>query len=89
MQSGGARNETRSPQRCDSRTLRAHCFDLADSAKIPLRPTHNDTKITNVLFDERSGEALCVVDLDTVMPGLMLFDVGELVRTAAHARSRR
>jgi Phosphotransferase enzyme family len=56
--------------------------NLASSACLPIRATHNDTKITNVLFDETSGEAVCVVDLDTVMPGLTLFDVGELVRTA-------
>ncbi|MFN2450169.1 MAG: phosphotransferase [Candidatus Baltobacteraceae bacterium] len=50
---------------------------------VPLRATHNDTKITNVLFDARSGDAVCVVDLDTVMPGLTLYDAGELIRTAA------
>jgi Ser/Thr protein kinase RdoA (MazF antagonist) len=58
-------------------------LDLASNNGLPLRATHNDTKITNVLFDELSGEAICIVDLDTVMPGLTLFDVGELVRTAA------
>jgi hypothetical protein len=58
-------------------------FDVAGAAKLPLRATHNDSKITNVLFDERTGEAVCIVDLDTVMPGLTLFDVGELIRTAA------
>ena len=58
-------------------------FELASAAQLPLRVTHNDTKITNVLFDERTGEAVCIVDLDTVMPGLTLFDVGELVRTAS------
>ncbi len=58
-------------------------FDIAAAHRLPLRATHNDTKITNVLFDQDSGEAVCVVDLDTVMPGLTLFDVGELVRTAA------
>ncbi len=57
-------------------------LDLAQRHAIPLRATHNDTKITNVLFDAGSGDAVCVVDLDTVMPGLTLFDVGELIRTA-------
>lgn len=56
---------------------------LATRANLPLRATHNDTKITNVLFDEYSGEAICVLDLDTIMPGLTLYDVGELVRTAS------
>lgn len=58
-------------------------FDVAAEANLPLRATHNDSKITNVLFDERTGDAVCIVDLDTVMPGLTLYDVGELVRTAA------
>jgi hypothetical protein len=44
---------------------------------------HNDCKLNNLLFDDHSGEALCVVDLDTVMPGPVLFDFGELARTAA------
>ena len=44
---------------------------------------HNDCKLNNLLFDDRTGEALCVVDLDTVMPGTVLFDFGELARTGA------
>jgi hypothetical protein len=56
--------------------------DVAAAAALPLRATHNDTKITNVLFDEHTGEAICILDLDTIMPGLTLYDVGELVRTA-------
>lgn len=51
-------------------------------AGLPERITHNDTKIDNVLLDEKTGEALCVIDLDTVMPGLALFDFGDMVRTA-------
>ncbi len=47
------------------------------------RITHNDTKVNNVLIDEATGEGLCVIDLDTVMPGLALFDFGDMVRTAA------
>ena len=50
---------------------------------LPERVTHNDTKINNVLFDEQTDRAVCVVDLDTVMPGLALYDFGDLVRTAA------
>ncbi len=45
-------------------------------------PTHNDTKINNVLIDDDSGEGICVLDLDTVMPGIALYDFGDLVRTA-------
>ena len=50
-------------------------------AQLPERVTHNDTKFNNVLLDERTGEALCVIDLDTVMPGLALYDFGDMVRT--------
>ena len=51
-------------------------------AELPERVTHNDTKLNNVMFDASTGEALCVVDLDTVMPGLALYDFGDMVRTA-------
>lgn len=51
-------------------------------AGLPERITHNDTKINNVLLDEQTDEALCVIDLDTVMPGLALYDFGDMVRTA-------
>lgn len=49
--------------------------------RIPERVVHNDAKISNVLFDRETGEGLCVVDLDTVMPGLSLYDFGDMVRT--------
>lgn len=49
--------------------------------RVPERVVHNDAKISNVLFDGESGEGLCVVDLDTVMPGLSLYDFGDMVRT--------
>jgi len=49
--------------------------------KIPERITHNDTKFNNVLLDAKTGEAMCVVDLDTVMPGCVLYDFGDMVRT--------
>lgn len=51
------------------------------NGSLPTRPVHNDTKISNVLLDTRSGEALCVVDLDTLMPGSVLYDFGDMVRT--------
>lgn len=56
--------------------------DLLSSGKIPMRITHNDTKISNVLFNAETDEAVCVIDLDTVMPGSMLYDYGDLVRTS-------
>ncbi len=50
-------------------------------ANLPERITHNDTKFNNVLLDDVTGEAICVIDLDTVMPGLTLYDFGDMVRT--------
>lgn len=49
--------------------------------RLPLRITHNDTKINNILFDNRTGNAVCVIDLDTTMPGSSLYDFGDMVRT--------
>ena len=53
---------------------------LASTAELPLRVTHNDTKLNNVLFDRDSHEPVCVVDLDTIMPGLSLYDYGDSLR---------
>jgi Ser/Thr protein kinase RdoA (MazF antagonist) len=50
-------------------------------ANLPERVTHNDTKFNNVLLDDATGEGVCVIDLDTVMPGLALYDFGDMVRT--------
>jgi hypothetical protein len=49
--------------------------------RIPERICHNDTKMNNILLDDKTGEAMAVIDLDTVMPGTSLFDFGDLVRT--------
>jgi Ser/Thr protein kinase RdoA (MazF antagonist) len=54
-----------------------------EAGVLPLRVVHNDTKLSNVLFDRDSNEALCVIDLDTVMPGLLAHDFGDLVRSVA------
>ena len=54
-----------------------------ERGEIPVRVTHNDTKINNILFDRLSGEAVCVIDLDTVMPGSMLYDFGDALRMGA------
>jgi hypothetical protein len=51
------------------------------NAKLPERVTHNDTKFNNVMLDDATGEGICVIDLDTVMPGLALYDFGDMVRT--------
>lgn len=60
-------------------------LDLHARGAIPERITHNDTKFNNVMLDDATGEALCVLDLDTVMPGLALYDFGDMVRTATCA----
>ena len=52
------------------------------AANLPERVTHNDTKFNNVMLDDKTGEGICVIDLDTVMPGLALYDFGDMVRTA-------
>jgi len=57
--------------------------DLLNSGKIPTRVTHNDTKLNNVLLDDVTGEGICVIDLDTVMPGSLLYDFGDALRFGA------
>ena len=66
---------------------RRHWAEILTSAhrcgELPLRVTHNDTKLNNVLFDKVSGEILAVIDLDTVMPGLAAYDFGDMIRSGA------
>ena len=64
------------------RDMAGKVLDLMEAGKIPVRITHNDTKINNVMLDDKTGEAIAVVDLDTVMPGSALYDFGDMVRTA-------
>lgn len=56
---------------------------LLEKGEVMERVTHNDTKFNNVMIDDKSGEGICVIDLDTVMPGLLLYDFGESVRIMA------
>jgi len=58
--------------------------DMAAKGQIPLRVTHNDTKLDNVMIDDITGEGVCVIDLDTVMPGIAVFDFGDTVRSCAN-----
>ena len=58
--------------------------DALAEGKLPLRVTHNDTKVNNVLFSLDGSEALCIIDLDTVMPGTILFDTGDMLRTGSN-----
>ena len=57
-----------------------HLYSLAQDGKIPMRVTHNDTKFNNVLFNKK-GKGICVIDLDTVMPGFVFYDFGDAIRT--------
>lgn len=63
------------------REMAAHLLNLHEAGHIPERITHNDTKLSNVLICDMTGSGMCVVDLDTVMPGLSLYDFGDMVRT--------
>ncbi len=58
--------------------------DMLDAGELPLRVTHNDTKINNVLFDAVTGNEKTVIDLDTVMPGLVAYDFGDAIRFAGN-----
>ena len=58
-------------------------MDGLKDGSLPLRVTHNDTKLNNILMDDKTGEARAVIDLDTIMPGSMLFDFGDSIRFGA------
>ena len=58
--------------------------DLLKANELPLRVTHNDTKLNNVMIDNETGEGICVIDLDTVMPGLSIYDYGDSIRFGAN-----
>ncbi|MDD6057811.1 MAG: aminoglycoside phosphotransferase family protein [Clostridiales bacterium] len=58
--------------------------DLLKSGELPLRVTHNDTKLNNVMIDDQTGKGICVIDLDTVMPGLSINDFGDSIRFGAN-----
>ena len=68
-----------------NRSIMGRLLEMKDSGELPVRITHNDTKINNVLFDGQTDEAICVIDLHTVMPGLSLYDFGDLVRTTTNS----
>lgn len=58
--------------------------DMLAAGELPLRVTHNDTKLNNVMLDDITGKPVCVIDLDTVMPGLSLYDFGDSIRFGAN-----
>lgn len=59
-------------------------IDLHKQGLIPLRVTHNDTKLNNILFDSETKQGICVIDLDTIMPGFSLYDFGDAIRFGAN-----
>lgn len=61
-----------------------YVLNLCEKGLIPTRVTHNDSKINNVLFDTKTGKGVCVIDLDTVMPGVSLYDFGDTLRSGAN-----
>jgi Ser/Thr protein kinase RdoA (MazF antagonist) len=67
----------------DRRRMMGEIVRMLDNGHIPYRVTHNDTKSNNVLLDNASGKAICVIDLDTVMPGSSLYDYGDAIRFGA------
>jgi len=60
-----------------------YLVDLLAEGKLPLKVTHNDTKLNNVMLDNATGEGIAVIDLDTVMPGLAAYDFGDSIRFGA------
>ena len=67
----------------EHRQMMGSIVKLLEQGTIPYRVTHNDTKANNVLLDAATGKALCVIDLDTVMPGSVLYDYGDAIRFGA------
>ena len=65
----------------DNASICDDLLNLAAKSKIPIRITHNDTKVNNVMMDKITNKGVCVIDLDTVMPGLSIYDFGDMIRT--------
>ncbi len=81
---GRLKDAGREVEFCLSREDDTHVVtDMIASGDIPLRVTHNDTKLNNIMFDKQTDEPLCIVDLDTVMPGSCLYDFGDAIRFGA------
>lgn len=57
---------------------------MLEDGRLPLRVTHNDTKLNNIMIDDATGDGICIIDLDTIMPGLSIFDFGDSIRFGAN-----
>ena len=83
--SGRLANVTDEVEFAIAREKDAHVLvDLIADGKLPIRVTHNDTKLNNILFDNTNNKGICIIDLDTVMPGLSLYDFGDSIRFGAN-----
>lgn len=69
---------------CSRQTDCEVLMKLLEAGELPLRVTHNDTKLNNVLIDRKTGKGICIIDLDTVMPGLVHNDFGDSIRFGAN-----
>lgn len=67
----------------DREDVANYLSELQENHEIPLRVTHNDTKLNNIMIDNKTGKGICVIDLDTVMPGLAMHDFGDSIRFGA------
>ena len=67
----------------ERKDLTSYFSDLIKTGELPIRVTHNDTKINNILMDNTTKKGICVIDLDTVMPGLAMNDFGDIIRSGA------
>ncbi|MBO5247674.1 MAG: aminoglycoside phosphotransferase family protein [Clostridia bacterium] len=84
--SGRLCNVTEEVEFFRARIATAHrLVDQIDGGELPLRVTHNDTKFNNILIDESTKKPLCVIDLDTIMPGLAAYDFGDAIRFCANS----
>lgn len=81
VKNGIANRKKQAKQAMEQLTTYAYLLNSTRNVQLPVRVTHNDTKINNILFDKTSDEAVCVIDLDTLMPGTILYDFGDMVRT--------
>ena len=69
--------------RAREKSIANYFSEMQEKGELPLRVTHNDTKLNNIMIDDKTGKGICVIDLDTVMPGLAMNDFGDSIRFGA------
>ena len=70
--------------RAREKSIANYFSEMQEKGELPLRVTHNDTKLNNIMIDDKTGKGICVIDLDTVMPGLAMNDFGDSIRFGAN-----